>query len=396
MVPDSTDAPRPLNILLVGNFFPDGQQSMLRFEKLLANGLRQRGHSVDTVSPQPRLSRLARPYRYSGWPKLLGYFDKFVLFRFVLRRHIRKTRPDVIHVIDHANADYARAAGSTAVLVTCHDLLQIRLSQGSLAGPRPGWTGRLFQAWILRQLKRLPFTACVSTRTQADFIHLTGLPANQTAVVLNSLNHPFRRRTALEARAVLEPLFARIQQAGEFPNGFLLHLGGTQWYKNRHGLLDIYTRLRGELAQPPALLLAGKPLPAETEAHLQSLGLADSVFQLGPVSSEELEALYSLAEGLIFPSWAEGFGWPIAEAQACGCPVFASDRAPLTEVGGDAAIYFDPADPPASARRIAAAWPTRRNLGERGLARAALWAPERMLADYEQLYRRLISRPIQS
>ena len=51
---------------------------------------------------------------------------------------------------------------------------------------------------------------------------------------------------------------------------------------------------------------------------------------------------------MLFPSFQEGLGWPILEAQACGCPVATSGRSPMNEVGGDAAIYIDP-DSPASA-----------------------------------------------
>jgi glycosyltransferase involved in cell wall biosynthesis len=72
--------------------------------------------------------------------------------------------------------------------------------------------------------------------------------------------------------------------------------------------------------------------------------LADDVIVLPQVSNEDLCALYSSAELLLFPSIAEGFGWPIAEAMACGCRVVTTGCAPMTEVGGDAAIYLNPAD----------------------------------------------------
>jgi glycosyltransferase involved in cell wall biosynthesis len=71
------------------------------------------------------------------------------------------------------------------------------------------------------------------------------------------------------------------------------------------------------------------------------------------VTQEQLCAIYSAAQALIFPSFYEGFGWPIIEAQACGCPVFTSNRAPMTEVGGTAAIYFDPLDEEKAAECVA-------------------------------------------
>lgn len=390
---DSRSHPQSLRILLIGNFAPDNQQSMLRFGRLLAEGLSARGHRVETISPAARFALLARPYRYSGWPKLLGYADKFLLFPRALRRRIRELRPDIVHLVDHGNAAWLRAAGPVPALATCHDLLQIQLAVGDIDGPRPGAAGRVFQKWILGHLRRLPFAVCVSEKTRADLLRLAGLPPARTAVVLNGLNHPFRRLPEPEARARLAGLFARNRiPDSALASGFLFNLGGTQWYKNRPGLLSIYAGLRRLLPSPPELLLAGKALPPATLAQLAALGLENSVRQLGAVTSDELEALYSLAEGLLYPSLAEGFGWPVAEAHACGCPVFTSDLAPLTEVGGDAAVYFDPADPVAAAQRIADAWPLREELRAAGLARAAaLWSSGRMLADYEAIYRRLLA-----
>ena len=58
------------------------------------------------------------------------------------------------------------------------------------------------------------------------------------------------------------------------------------------------------------------------------------------INNHVLQAAYSLARAFIFPSLAEGFGWPIIEAQACGCPVITTDAAPMNEIGGVAATYI--------------------------------------------------------
>jgi glycosyltransferase involved in cell wall biosynthesis len=173
------------------------------------------------------------------------------------------------------------------------------------------------------------------------------------------------------------------------PRGFILNVGGGQWYKNRRGLLDIYAELRRALQPPPRLLMVGKPLAPDLTAHLRTLNLGDDVLHVSSISEPQLQALYSLAEALLFPSWHEGFGWPVAEAQSCGCPVFTSDRAPMTEVGGDAAVYIDPAKSQDAAQRIAAAWPVRAELAQRGLARAPEWNEARMIERYVEVYHAL-------
>ena len=81
------------------------------------------------------------------------------------------------------------------------------------------------------------------------------------------------------------------------------------------------------------------------------------VRELVSVQNEDLRALYSTATALLFPSFQEGFGWPIIEAQACGCPVITSNRTPMTEVGENAAIYINPDSPEEAAREIAKHFP---------------------------------------
>ena len=81
-------------------------------------------------------------------------------------------------------------------------------------------------------------------------------------------------------------------------------------------------------------------------APIGELGLEDRVKYVGYVADEDLAALYSAAECLALPSWYEGFGIPIVEAMACGCPVVTSSgRHAAPEVAGGAAILVDPADP---------------------------------------------------
>ena len=99
--------------------------------------------------------------------------------------------------------------------------------------------------------------------------------------------------------------------------------------------------------------MAGKPLSREMRDYIHAQAFAESVTERTQLTNEQLRALYSRAAALVFPSLYEGFGLPIIEAQACGCPVFTSNRAPMTEVGGEAACYFDPARPEDAARVVA-------------------------------------------
>ncbi len=371
-------------VLLVGNFAPDAQQSMLRFAALLERELLARGCAVRTVAPQPRWARLARPYRYSGWPKLLGYVDKFLLFPRELRRLARREPAAVFHLVDHANAVYLPSLAGRAV-VTCHDLLQIRAALGEIPQQPVGSSGRRYQGWIRRHLATAPVAACVSGQTAADLRRLTGLPPERTPVVPMSLNFPYERVAAAAARADLAATTGLAAPDGPF----LLNVGGGQWYKNRPGLLRLFHALRSAHGYGGRLVMVGKPLSAADAALAAELGLAATIDALPLVSEETLAALYSLADGLVFPSLEEGFGWPSLEAQACGCRVFTSNRPPMTEVGGDAAVYFDPTDAPGAAAAIAAALRDTPPLNERGLAHARRFSTAALTDAYLALYQRV-------
>ncbi len=98
------------------------------------------------------------------------------------------------------------------------------------------------------------------------------------------------------------------------------------------------------VAKNEKLVIAGSKgwLSDEIYKLPKKLGIEDRVKFLGYVPEKELPSLYSGAIALVFPSLFEGFGLPILEAQACGCPVLTSSISSMPEVAGKAAIYVNP------------------------------------------------------
>jgi glycosyltransferase involved in cell wall biosynthesis len=311
------------------------------------------------IRPGPFFGRLKRSGH--GLGKWLGYLDKFVLFPFALRRLVRRYReggePYVVHVCDHSNAMYIRWLEGVPHLVTCHDLLAIQSALGLIPGQRTGWTGRLLQRWILSGLRRAAQVVCVSGETRRVLLSLAPELGPRSRVIENPLNHPYRPIDREEAVARLAAMHwsAPFDPAAD---RYLFHVGGNQWYKNREGVLRIFGELRRnypEWGGPLRLVMAGKPPTATMLRLSRENGLAGRVLFVEAVTNRQLEALYGLAEALIFPSLREGFGWPIIEAQACGTVVITSDRAPMAEVAGPAALQADPGVPGEFAARIAQA-----------------------------------------
>jgi glycosyltransferase involved in cell wall biosynthesis len=124
----------------------------------------------------------------------------------------------------------------------------------------------------------------------------------------------------------------------------------------------------------------------EVANWLRAQGYGASLIQTGPVDDEDLRALYSGAGLMLFPSLQEDFGWPIVDAQACGCLVAATNRAPMTVVGGLGAIYFDVSDAPGAAATIARAWGDRDMLIAQGTENAAHYTTDAMISGYRYAY----------
>lgn len=142
------------------------------------------------------------------------------------------------------------------------------------------------------------------------------------------------------------------------PGPYLLAIGDLRAKKNLRRLVEAYRRLRAEGLEH-RLVLAGLD---SGEGERLRAGAAGAPLELrGYVSDTELDALLRGADLLVHPSLYEGFGLPLLEAMARGCPVAAADATALPETGGEATLWFDPLDVDAIATAIS------RAVGDRGL-----------------------------
>lgn len=379
--------------MLVGNYAPDRQLSMRLFCDTLHDGLAARGVAVERLLPEPRLGRWrAARGELAKW---LGHADKFILFPRTLRKKIARLRAAhgdhlLVHICDHSNAMYAREARDVPHLVTCHDVIAIRAALGHFPFVAVRFTGRRLQRMILHGLRQAKQLVCDSTETRRQLLALGGFAEQQVHQCYVGLNQPYRPMAEAERQSVFQ---ADPALRGLVGLRYVFHVGGNQWYKNREGVLRIYAAFVRREPDGPDLVLAGKPLPSELTALLHAEGIADRVHHIGEVLVPSLNALYAGAECLLFPSHVEGFGWPVLEAMAVGCPVLASHRAPLTEIGGEAAAYLNPDQVADAASRLsgllcesASARASRRTAG---LVQAEKFSTAAMLDGYLALYRQL-------
>lgn len=152
---------------------------------------------------------------------------------------------------------------------------------------------------------------------------------------------------------------------------YLLCVSNRKAHKNEPRILQAFSMAK--IDSNIRLLFTGKP-NEELTSIIRFLGIEDRVVFAGRVPEEELPGLYRGAVGLLFPSLYEGFGLPVIEAMACGCPVLTSSTTSLPEVAGDAAVLVDPTSVQAIADGISAVCgdePLRAEMIRKGYVQAA-------------------------
>jgi glycosyltransferase involved in cell wall biosynthesis len=370
-----------MKILLVGNYAPDAQESMARYAQLMQQGLSSAGHEVVLALPAAVLNRPGRGA--NGVWKWVGYVDKHLLSVPALQS--AAAHADIVHVCDHANSVYVPLSSRAPHIVTCHDLLAVRGALGEDTDCPASFAGRQLQRSILRGLGRAHALACVSRATQRDACRLLNGYRGHIVHAPNALNYPYRSiapHTALRRLSGIRGLDA--------PQPFVLSVGSNLRRKNRQAVLHSVAAIRSSWGG--RIVFAGQSLSAELRTLVRELRLTDRVIEVVKPSNEVLEALYNRALALHFPSRFEGFGWPIIEAQACGCAVICSDREPLPEVAGGAAITCAPDDFAALGAAIVTLErnpDVREDLSARGLENARRYGREAMIERFVSLYRQL-------
>lgn len=312
-------------------------QSMPRYANMLMQAYRARGHEVEVWTASAKARRWAEGTRWAKWA---GYIDQYLLFPREVKQKLKQQAPDTLYVFcDQALGPWVPLVRHLPHVVHAHDLLALRSALGLIPENPTSFTGRIYQRYIRQGFQQARQFIAVSGRTRSDLQTHAGVPLQQVEVVYNGLNQTFAP-VPFEAAA---PLLAKAGlPAGEA--GFLLHLGGSQWYKNTVGVLKIYQHYllnQAKSSQAPLpLVMVCPPASGDIAKALAALPAHADVRFVQGLDSQTLQAAYATAKAFLFPSLAEGFGWPIVEAQACGTLVLTTDDAPMNEIGGTAPAYL--------------------------------------------------------
>ncbi|MEK7627128.1 MAG: glycosyltransferase family 1 protein [Patescibacteria group bacterium] len=174
----------------------------------------------------------------------------------------------------------------------------------------------------------------VSNNTKKDLVELYGVSEKKIKVI----HHGVEKSEIPPAK-----IFAKNLGGQEFKN-YILYIGRIELKKNIVGIIKAFEIFKEKYKLPHKLILAGSPGFGYEKIKYQILHTKykNTIIETGYVDNEEKERLYNNASLFLFPSFYEGFGMPILEAQARGVPVISSNISSMPEVGGRGALYVDP------------------------------------------------------
>ena len=175
--------------------------------------------------------------------------------------------------------------------------------------------------------------AALSESTLADMRRLCPESRDKPAILAYpAVDLDFRRAPESDARDLATRL--------DLPNKYVMFLGHREGYKNAVLLFQALAQLADE-DTPGILLVGGRSV---LEPHLAMM-VPEATVRIASLSDEDLRAAYNGAAALVYVSRYEGFGLPILEAMACGCPVVTCRNSSLPEAAGPGAVYVDDSDP---------------------------------------------------
>ena len=258
------------------------------------------------------------------------------------------------------------------------------------------WYDRLYlRLAVPLYLRAASALIAVSHAVRTDALQCTQAAPNKVIAIQNGYDTSRFRLIHDQDR------LREVRERYRLPERFVLWAGQIESRKNIGRLLQAFARVVGQV--PHTLVIAGAqrftfPMAVGAERELQlidTLGLRDRVHFAGWVSHEDLPAMYNLAELFLLPSLHEGFGIPLLEAMACGCPIVTANTCAPPEVTDGAAYLADPLDVDSIAwgiKEVLSNEDLRTSMIARGLERAKDFSWERCAAEVLSFLESLIPR----
>lgn len=259
---------------------------------------------------------------------------------------------------------------------TIHDFTQFKFPE--YFGKNKVKIARLVLNNAVKKAKKI---IAVSKSTLYDFYYYFPEYKGKAEVIYNSVSKKFKVLEDKEKRDFLvKNKFGR----------YILFIGNNKPHKNISGLINSFARIKKEFEGFKLVIISSGFTP---DALLVEDKIKEDIFVVDEASDDELAYYYNCAFMFILPSFYEGFGLPVIEAMACGCPVITSNVSSLPEVGGNAVLYVNPYDIDSftnGIRKLISNSNLRNNLIKKGTDRAKLFSWENTAGKYLEVFRNII------
>jgi glycosyltransferase involved in cell wall biosynthesis len=276
--------------------------------------------------------RLIRPRKFS------------TQFGLPLDLYFHQPRPDVFFTPGHYSPRWAPCPTVMSIM----DLSYIYFPE--MFKKRDWWQLR---QWTARSIKRAQKIFTISQDAKNAIINYYNINSEKVVVTYPGLKMVKAKKTDLKKYGV--------------EGDFILYVGTLQPRKNLLKLIEAYKILVSQDFDLQLVIVGKKGwLYQEIFRKVKELGLTKKVIFTGFVPDEALPAFYQQAQCFVLVSLYEGFGLPVLEAMAYGCPVVVSNVSSLPEAAGQAGILVDPANPEAIAAGIKQAIQNRKELVKKG------------------------------
>jgi len=281
---------------------------------------------------------------------------------------IERLRPDVYHSLFHFLPCRLRCQ---RILLTLHDFIWYRSPWLAFRDPvRAGAVFGFARMFMPRALRLADQIIAVSSAVEKEAANRFPELAGRIRVIWHGVN----------------PIFRFDPKGG---GGYVLAVGNSKPYKNFGRLIRAFALVANESPWLRMIVAGRADYRASLEMAAREAGVDGRIEFTGSVPDATLVNLLRCAEFLAFPSLEEGFGLPIAEALTVGCPVLTSNRPPMSDVAGDAAVLVDPRSVISIAegmRRLLTETQLRGQLIQRGRERSRLFSVRNCAEETLALY----------
>jgi len=311
---------------------------------------------------------------YFNWPKMdkmIGGADLFFM-------------PNII---------FGSVSKKTKLLITIHDLSFERYSENF------SLKRRLWHIFV--NPKKICIRAdgiiAVSESSRNDLVDIYRIDPNKIRVIHSGISEKFLVLNRNDEKLV------KVKEKYRLPYKFILYLGTIEPRKNIIGILRAYRKLQevgfldlnlNEVLNYKLVIAGSKGwLSRKIFSEIKKSEFRENIKMINFVKDEDKEYVFNLASLFVYPSFFEGFGFPVLEAMSCGVPVITSNSSSLPEVAGGGAIMIDPEKPNEIAdafKELLTNKSLRENLIKKGFYQAGTFSWEKTTKESLKFFREIV------